>query len=1127
MKTNTIRNATMRRVLLAGISVVALAQGAHAQDTPAATEAPAQDDVVVVTGYRASLQTSLNTKRRADVMLDAINAEDIADFPDANLAESLQRIPGISIDRDNGEGRQISVRGLGGDFTRVRINNLEALSTAGANDAGGTPNRSRAFDFNTFASELFNSLTVRKTASAETDEGSLGATVDLKTGRPFDYKEGAGAFSIQGAHNSNDGSISPRVTGLFSRRWADGKLGFLGSIAYTEKTSENDQYRRGVGSSDYTYRGSTWAGNEIPGRAGFAAPTGTTFGSVITNPALIAALTGSDPAAYAIMNPNCPPPSTPAPTATTGGCNNSLVKFPALGSVEQQDLEQNRLGITASFQVQLAPSTRLTIDGLYSKFYNKSTIYQVGTVGLNRNNTIAGYNTATSAMAIGGNSGKRSLYPGLCTAQAETAFNPAVDCGGQLYGTTPAFTTGSNGAPAVLGTNIFSVNPYNLDPYDYYNNPNSVGYVASTDGIAFRDKLIGRPATKILAAHVTDGNADYLQLRNVDWRSGADQSEYTTEFNQVSLNLTHNFSDKFRGEFTYGVSKSLNKSQGLLVEFNAMDTQETFTYDERAGGDMPIFSAGWNVADPSRWGIIKGFSAMRNYVRDTENTYDGLKADFSYDFNENLTFKFGAVTRNFGFSTNQYERNTDTLNPTEKEAGVTVASLGHVIEFGEGIEVPAGTITSFFAPNIDAFSETFGFDCNCVNKFGDFTITRKRNRQATFFVDEKSEGLYGQLNFNYDVFGRNMFGNIGVRQVKTTIRSQGETNIGAPITGDNEYDDTLPSFNLAWEVMDNLYLRFGASKVMARPQLVNLSPAVSAISVPSAGETSGATVTIGNPKLNPFRANAYDFSAEWYFAKNGLLSFAVFKKDIESYPQTVIFSAPLSEILSPDTIAAYKTQYSTGSVADNFRLAYINADNEVFARQYRDAPGGTLEGWEFSYQQDFNFLPWYFKNTGIQFNMTHIESELTYILDPGAVNATTGAVTKAPTYGTGPWLNASPDGMNLTLYYETEKFSARVSAAQRAGYYTTYPVASGACDPGLQANGTPCDGPLMNEFGGSEETLNVDFSMTYSPNKNLSFSLEGLNLTNQTTNRYAYNVPVVSQYGSTGRVITLGVRYKY
>ena len=143
---------------------------------------------IIVTGFRASLTAALGAKRRADNgIVDVIVAEDIADFPDQNLAESLQRIPGVAIDRDAGEGRQITVRGLGGDFTRVRLNQLEALATTGGTDSSGGANRSRAFDFNIFASELFSRLTVRKSASAEVDEGSLGATVDLQTARPFDY----------------------------------------------------------------------------------------------------------------------------------------------------------------------------------------------------------------------------------------------------------------------------------------------------------------------------------------------------------------------------------------------------------------------------------------------------------------------------------------------------------------------------------------------------------------------------------------------------------------------------------------------------------------------------------------------------------------------------------------------------------------------------------------------------------------------------------------------------------------------------------------------------------------------------------------------------------------------------
>jgi outer membrane receptor for ferrienterochelin and colicin len=95
----------------------------------AAEETPADQQLaeVTVTGIRAALQSALNLKRTSDVMVDAINAEDVAKFPDSNLAESLQRLPGISVDPDNGEGRTITVRGLGSDFTRVRLNGRRAL----------------------------------------------------------------------------------------------------------------------------------------------------------------------------------------------------------------------------------------------------------------------------------------------------------------------------------------------------------------------------------------------------------------------------------------------------------------------------------------------------------------------------------------------------------------------------------------------------------------------------------------------------------------------------------------------------------------------------------------------------------------------------------------------------------------------------------------------------------------------------------------------------------------------------------------------------------------------------------------------------------------------------------------
>ena len=221
---------------------------AATDETPADASAPATiDGDIVNIGFRASLRNSLATKRASDVQIDAINAEDIADFPDSNLAESLQRLPGVSIDRDNGEGRTITVRGLGGDFNRTRLNGLEALSTAGSNDSGTAPNRSRAFDYNTFASELFSSLKVQKTPMAETDEGSLGATIDLTTGHPFDYTKGAFALSVEDQYYEQSKKHNPRIAGLVSRRFFDGKFGLLFSGAYSKSDNEIDSYLRAPG----------------------------------------------------------------------------------------------------------------------------------------------------------------------------------------------------------------------------------------------------------------------------------------------------------------------------------------------------------------------------------------------------------------------------------------------------------------------------------------------------------------------------------------------------------------------------------------------------------------------------------------------------------------------------------------------------------------------------------------------------------------------------------------------------------------------------------------------------------------------------------------------------------------
>lgn len=1147
------KNATAT-VLRTGASFAALAlaaawgSAAFAQGAEPAAEAQAavvqdegdagQEGEIVVTGYRAALRSAIREKRDATVQIDAINAEDIADFPDANLAESLQRLPGVSIDRDNGEGRLITVRGLGGDFNRTRLNGLEALSTAGANDAGTSPNRSRQFDYNTFASELFSSLKVQKTPMAETDEGSLAATIDLQTGRPFDYAGPKLAVSAEGSYQQNSKQWSPRLAGLASTRFFDGSMGFLVSGAWSKSKNELDQYRRAAGQADYLYRNSDFLGNENPQRAGFAAPTGTSFGTAVNNPEAIAAMTGSDPAAYAKLYPG-------APYNTAGRFDDSLVRIPALAAIEQQDVQNERLGLTASYQWQISDRTLLSFDGAYSRFWNQSTYNQVSSVGLNRNNTNATYNTATNTITP---VNARALYPGLCVPAADSDLAPSQDCGQQLYGTTPAFATAFNAAgvrgPSILGNaavvpggttaataNIFSVNPNNLDPYDYYNNPNSVGYIPSTNRLAFRGALIGRPAVELVDANVTNGLADYLVMRNVDFRSAADQSTYTTKFKQGSMNLQHQFSDTFKTEIIAGISESTNYTQGLLVEFNRMDSQGLLTYDERGGGSMPKVDLGFDAADPTNWEVVKGFSAIRHYQRFVKNTYKQAKIDFDWQANDLFNLGFGANIRKYTFDTSLYERNNDLLNPTLREAGVTTASVSRVINFGQGLNVPEGTLASFLAPSIQGFQNLFDFTCECVNKWGDWRLTNKRNGgRENFGVEEVDKGFYFQADFKTDVFGGEFRGNVGTRVAITEVTSTGATTAGRPIVGTNEYTDFLPSMNLVYEPVENLLIRVAASKVMARPLLGNLAPTLTAISVPNTGATSGASLTVGNPQLKPFRSTNLDASIEWYFAPGGLISIAGFQKQIDSFPQTIFFSAPLSTFADAETIAAIRAQFTNTQ-----QLAYIDGNYDFQARQFRDAPGGWLRGIEASFQMDFTFLPGILKNFGAQVNYTHIDSELNYILDPGSA-------TTPQTLGKGPFIGVSPDAINATLYYESKFLRARVSVAQRKGYSTAYPIAAGACSPGLvppipaspgtvngnNVAGGPCTGPLINDFVFSRSTTNVDASMSFNFTDWASLTLEGLNLTNQTSDRYGYDgQDAVTQYASSGRIFRAGVRFRF
>lgn len=214
----------------------------------AAEEVPEGEEPLVfgaeieVTGFRYSLQQAVELKREAVNVRDSIVVEDIAKMPDLNLAEAIQRVPGVAIVREGGEGRQISLRGLGPEFTRVTLNGMEVPSSNGGLDSSGGVNRGRTFDFNVFSAELFNRIDINKSAIASIEEGGVAGTVEMYTARPLDKPGFRGAATLQGGYNDLSDSVDPRATVTVSTTNKAETVGFLFSAAYTERTSWQDGF---------------------------------------------------------------------------------------------------------------------------------------------------------------------------------------------------------------------------------------------------------------------------------------------------------------------------------------------------------------------------------------------------------------------------------------------------------------------------------------------------------------------------------------------------------------------------------------------------------------------------------------------------------------------------------------------------------------------------------------------------------------------------------------------------------------------------------------------------------------------------------------------------------------------
>ena len=612
-------------------------------------------------------------------------------------------------------------------------------------------------------------------------------------------------------------------------------------------------------------------------------------------------------------------------------------------------------------------------------------------------------------------------------------------------------------------------------------------------------------------AAVQGGSLVYGVFRNcasastttgTDIRSEARFDVLSTEFKQVTFNVEHEFADNFRASAVVGHASSAHDNPVQTTILWDANNIPFFSYDYRQDSRLPIFNYGaTDVTNPSIWTL----SQIRLRPQTADNTYTTAYTDLEFDLNPSLTLSGGVNWKQFEFETTEQRRDplqaglaSPGCNPalftaaTNSEAClgqtpvVSPAAYSRLVSLtGRSLSAPAGNQNVWSSPNF--MLATVALDLNNPARYPLSAIPALGNNRS---VEETDLGYYVQADWNTEIGGVGFRGNIGVRQVETEQTAIGFVPVlTAPffsqVTSEREYSDTLPSANVVIEPVDSFLIRFAAAEVMARPGLGNLNPAPN-VSVSGANRT----ITIGNPELDPFRATSYDVSFEWYFAPESLLSLAFFQKEIDSLVTTSRTVIP-NYAANPDGLPANFGLFACGGVVAGCMDQTWNFDKSI------NTPGGPVEGYEVGLQLPFFFLPGILSDFGFTGNFTSVESDITYLSSTGAVVAQ------------GDLQGLSRESWNATLYYEGEQLSARVAAAHRSDYLTTI--------PGRDGNATEA----------TEGTLNVDAAAQWRFNENLTFTLEGLNLTDEVNDQYLTPDDRSSFYHAFGRSYFVGLRFKY
>jgi TonB-dependent receptor len=904
------RRAPYCREMYALTILAGLVSNAWAQDTAAAAgNQPTVAPTVTVTGFRSSLALSANEKRENNGLTDTVFSEDIGKFPDPNIADALSRVPGVTVTRASidGEGMNISIRGMGPAFTRVLLNGAP-MASASAGSWGGNISANREVDMDFLPSELFRSATVYKSQQADIIEGGVAGTVNMRSVRPFDKSGFRSAFTASGNYRDKDGKWGNTGSGLVSNTWNTrfGKVGALGGFAWGNTKYHTDVFQ--------TVDMRTFRLNANQRNASDpAALPGDYFNSPATVPSGIPMSTL--PAyAQSVLTPGAPIDRAMLlalnPGATIQQIDNGLMG--RLPRYLVYSGERRRRGEVLSFQWQPNDQWDVYLDTLFAQKGNKMTQEDMN-VGMRANTPIP------IGMEF-----DRSDCSAYCTITNATLANTFWSL---------------EFRPMKENTHFRSINPgFEYRPTEKLTIDGHVNY---TDSEFYRDMPTVLVATTSPSSVVKYSNTNPGQIpvmtSNIDVNDPSAFGWY-----QAGQGLSGLRTDLYqRRNTTKGSRLNLNWGDdafAIKVGGAFDDIERRYTDYNNADAWMNL-TCGNNVNYP--------FMAPNTAL---QGTCDGR-------------FQPGPVasTAYPGYGTGATAGATNQL--VYLGSAVTNADLAkyvHASDHGfitvDWDKFAKDTNYQYFRDHIaDVPTTGGGYLCEKVK---------------AFYIETNGKvPVFGRtFRYNAGVRYAQTEQTIGAPQSVADPRNAAQSlaNGGRYLNQQGwayestKYHNILPSFTVSYNVLHDLIARVSGSKSLTRANPADLHQ--TQLFIGDQGVNQGQ---VSNPNLKPFKANNLDLSLEWYFSREGYVALSGFAKDIVSRPGTRYIDYTLAQLDQIyGTVGLTAAQQAAVDAAGGRDQKHV-----IISEPYNIDTKLKVRGLEFTWQQPLDMLP--VKGFGFTGNYTY------------------------------------------------------------------------------------------------------------------------------------------------------------